>query len=292
MVIEEKDLQRIRVISRGTYGVVYLGKYMENDVAIKVFKKRNRRINMENFLKEVEILRGLRHKNVVLYMGVCIGQSSYMIITEYMDRGSLYNILHEKNVRLPVERILDIIIEVAQAMVYLHKKQIVHCDLKSSNILVDHNWNIKLADFGLSRIRTRSSRLSTYEEKAKQKLRIGTPHWMAPEILRGEKYEESSDVYSFGLVVLELLTGQIPNKELSIPQITGLVGFNSDYRQEIPEDLPHEFFRFLIEKCTRRDPRERPSFQQILVETKRHRDHMAFPQLNTDTPNRQRNLSH
>ncbi len=82
MVIEEKDLQRIRVISRGTYGVVYLGKYMENDVAIKVFKKRNRRINMENFLKEVEILRGLRHKNVVLYMGVCIGQSSYMIITE------------------------------------------------------------------------------------------------------------------------------------------------------------------------------------------------------------------
>jgi serine/threonine protein kinase len=87
---------------------------------------------------------------------------------------------------------------------------------------------------------------------------------MAPEILRGEKYEESSDVYSFGVVLLELLTGKIPNSGLSIPQLTGLVGFNPNYRMEIPDDLPHPILRDIIEKCTRRDPKARPTFDDIL----------------------------
>jgi hypothetical protein len=80
--IDEKDLQRVRAISEGSFGVVYLGTYMEKEVAIKVFKKKDKKLNMENFLKEVEILSGLKHKNVILYMGVCITDSQYMIITE------------------------------------------------------------------------------------------------------------------------------------------------------------------------------------------------------------------
>ena len=75
-----------------------------------------------------------------------------------MDNGSLYDLIHVKMVKISIDRIVEIIVDVAQAMVYLHKKEIFHCDLKSSNILVDRNWNIKLADFGLSRIRDHSSR--------------------------------------------------------------------------------------------------------------------------------------
>jgi serine/threonine protein kinase len=74
-----------------------------------------------------------------------------------MDNGSLYDLIHVKMVKIQIDRIVEIIVDVAQAMVYLHKKEIFHCDLKSSNILVDRNWNIKLADFGLSRIRDHSS---------------------------------------------------------------------------------------------------------------------------------------
>lgn len=86
-----------------------------------------------------------------------------------MDNGSLYDLIHEKMMKLTIERIIDIIVDVAQAMVYLHKKEIFHCDLKSSNILVDKNWGIKLADFGLSRIRDHSSRpVSTRKSEENQ----------------------------------------------------------------------------------------------------------------------------
>ena len=70
-----------------------------------------------------------------------------------------------------------------------------HCDLKSSNVLIDENWNVKLCDFGLSRIK------SKFDKKKKNEGRVGTPHWMAPEILRGEKYDYYSDVYSFGMIL-------------------------------------------------------------------------------------------
>ena len=82
-------------------------------------------------------------------------------------------------------------------MTYLHGKKALHCDLKSSNVLIDSNWNVKLCDFGLSRI---------HEPKGGAVRRVGTPHWMAPEILIGEKYTFSSDVYSFGMIIWELLS--------------------------------------------------------------------------------------
>ena len=95
--------------------------------------------------------------------------------------------------------------DVALGMSYLHGKNVLHCDLKSSNVLIDENWNVKLCDFGLSRIN------STKKNK-KKNIRVGTPHWMAPEILKGEKYECYSDVYSFGILVWEMLTCKIPYK--------------------------------------------------------------------------------
>ena len=95
------------------------------------------------------------------------------MVTEFLSGGSLFDYLHKKKDKLSEEQILNIMMDVALGMSYLHGKNVLHCDLKSSNVLIDENWNVKLCDFGLSRIN------STKHNK-KKNIRVGTPHWMAP----------------------------------------------------------------------------------------------------------------
>lgn len=141
-------------------------------------------------------------------------------------------------------------------MNYLHNcsPTIVHRDLKSSNLLVDKNWNVKVADFGLSRLKVETF-LSTKTGK-------GTPQWMAPEVLRNEPSNEKSDVYSFGVVLWELVTEKIPWDNLNIMQVIGAVGF-MDQRLEIPSGMDPQWAS-MIESCWDSDPQRRPSFQELL----------------------------
>lgn len=92
-------------------------------------------------------------------------------------------------------------------MAYLHGKNIIHCDLKSSNVLIGENWTAKISDFGLSQ-----ARKCNQKQRRSIASKLGTPQWMAPEVIRNEKYENASDVYSFGIILWELLTCQIPFK--------------------------------------------------------------------------------
>jgi serine/threonine protein kinase len=154
-----------------------------------------------DFIKEVDVISNLRHPNIVLYMGICINHSQYLMITEYLDRGSLFDLLHKKNTKLKDDTLIDICQDLALGLNYLHGQRIMHCDLKSSNILIDANYNIKLCDFGLSRVK---SKLQSATDGNKGL--VGTPHWSAPEILRGKRYTEQSDVYSYGMVVWEMVT--------------------------------------------------------------------------------------
>lgn len=139
------------------------------------------------------------------------------MVTEFLSGGSLFDFLHKRGEKLNEEKIFYICKDVALGMSYLHGKNVLHCDLKSSNVLIDENWNVKLCDFGLSRLKDN-------KKNKKDNIRVGTPHWMAPEILKGEKYECESDVYSFGILLWEMLTCQIPYKELSTSEIINLVG--------------------------------------------------------------------
>ena len=105
----------------------------------------------------------------------------------------MFDHLHNKHTILDDDRMLYIVEDLVLGLNYLHSRKVLHCDLKSSNVLIDSNWNVKLCDFGLSRIRK-------FDKRA-QVGRVGTPHWMAPEILRGGEYEEYSDIYSFGMIL-------------------------------------------------------------------------------------------
>eukprot|EP01089_Gocevia_fonbrunei_P014279 TRINITY_DN3876_c0_g5_i1.p1 TRINITY_DN3876_c0_g5~~TRINITY_DN3876_c0_g5_i1.p1 ORF type:complete len:172 (+),score=17.73 TRINITY_DN3876_c0_g5_i1:52-516(+) len=147
-------------------------------------------------------------------------------------------------------------IDAAKGMTYLHNSMpvIIHRDLKSHNLLIDLHWRTKVSDFGLSRIAERSV-LQTMTS-------CGTPSWTAPEVLRGEKYTESCDVFSYGVVLWECVTRENPHAGLPHFQIVFQVG-TQGLRPKIPQDCPHAWAR-LIADCWLDCPEERPSFEEII----------------------------
>ena len=186
------DLKIIERISRGSFGDVYRAKWLQTEVALKVIPTpRLTGILIEKLVKEAALMKGLRHPNVLLFLGTCINPPDVCIITEYMPLGSLHDLLHRPDVEITWKRNLSIALQVSRGMNYLHRREppIIHRDLKSHNLLVDENWAIKICDFGLSRIcEERISRTMTA---------CGTPCWTAPEILRRQRYTSKADIYKF-----------------------------------------------------------------------------------------------
>ena len=188
---------------------------------------------------------------------MCVYDNEYAMVTEFLSGGSLFDFLHKEGESLEEEKIFYICKDMALGMSYLHGKNVLHCDLKSSNVLIDEYWNVKICDFGLSRIR------NTKKNKKNNNIRVGTPHWMAPEILKGEKYEYESDVYSFGIILWKMLTGQIPYKDKSTADIIDLVGNDETHHIPIP-NYPNPLFLKIFFMCTERDMKKRPSFKYIV----------------------------
>uniref|UniRef100_A0A7N0UWI0 Protein kinase domain-containing protein n=1 Tax=Kalanchoe fedtschenkoi TaxID=63787 RepID=A0A7N0UWI0_KALFE len=213
---------------------------------------------LREFLREVWIMKSLRHPNIVLFMGAVTQRPHLSIVTEYLSRGSLFRLLHRQGAReaLDERRRLNMAYDVAKGMNYLHKRNppIVHRDLKSPNLLVDKKFTVKVADFGLSRLKT-----NTY---ISSKSAAGTPEWMAPEVLRDEPSNEKSDVYSFGVILWELVTMQQPWSNLNAAQVVAAVGFRGK-RLEIPRELNSQVAS-IIEACWAIEPWKRPSFSTIM----------------------------
>jgi serine/threonine protein kinase len=204
-------------------------------------------------------------------MGASIHKNEYYMISEYIPKGSLFDYLHVYKNKFNDYEMINIAYEVAIALKYLHSRKITHCDLKSSNILLDENMKIKVSDFGLSRLKN----LSSSENKG----RIGTPHWMPPEIMKGKKYLEASDVFSYGMIVWELITNEIPYYGMTPNQIIGIVA-DCGKIVEIPS-VGHTALRTLIKHCLAYQPERRPTFDYIIkyldkVLQKTHNDGKSF----------------
>ncbi|KAF7805176.1 serine/threonine-protein kinase EDR1 [Senna tora] len=215
----------------GSYGEVFHADWNGTEVAVKKFLDQDfSGAALAEFKREVRIMRRLRHPNIVLFMGAVTRPPNLSIISEFLPRGSLYKILHRPHCQIDEKRRIKMALDVARGMNCLHTSTptIVHRDLKSPNLLVDNNWNVKVCDFGLSRLK--------HNTFLSSKSTAGTPEWMAPEVLRNEPSNEKCDVYSFGVILWELATLRLPWSGMNPMQVVGAVGFQNR-RLEIPKDV-------------------------------------------------------
>ncbi|KAI3909637.1 hypothetical protein MKW98_014054 [Papaver atlanticum] len=223
-------------IGRGSCATVYHGLWCASDVAVKVFSEFEYSEDLlRTFRQEVLLMKGLRHPNVLLFMGALLRRNPPALDWK-------------RRVLMPLD--------IARGLNYLHcyNPPIVHRDVKSSNLLVDNNWHLKVGDFGLSRLK-HATFLTTENGN-------GTPQWMAPEVIRNEPADEKSDVYSFGVVLWELATGKIPWDGLIPMQVIASVGF-MDQHIEIPDNTDPKWAS-LIKTCLHSDPKCRPTFGELL----------------------------
>ncbi|XP_074283956.1 uncharacterized protein LOC141608509 [Silene latifolia] len=280
-----EDLTFGEQIGQGSCGTVYHRLWYGSDVAIKVFSKQEYSEEViSSFRQEVSLMKRLRHPNILLFMGAVTSPQRLCIVTEFLPRGSLFRLLQRSKSKLDWRRRIHMALDIARGMNYLHNcnPPIVHRDLKSSNLLVDKNWSVKVADFGLSRVK-HETYLTTKSGK-------GTPQWMAPEVLQNERSNEKSDLYSFGVVLWELATQKVPWENLNAMQVIGAVGFMNQ-RLNIPDDVD-PMWASMIESCWHSEPQSRPTFQELLEKLKNMQKQYAIQSLaarvtSTDLPPKQ-----
>ncbi|XP_062176599.1 serine/threonine-protein kinase STY46 isoform X2 [Alnus glutinosa] len=173
--IDPKHLKFGNKIASGSYGDLYKGTYCSQEVAIKVLKPERVNSDMQTeFVQEVFIMRKVRHKNVVQFIGACTKPPSLCIVTEFMSGGSVYDYLHKQRGVFKLPSLLKVAIDVSKGMNYLHQNNIIHRDLKAANLLMDENEVVKVADFGVARVKAQSGVMTA---------ETGTYRWMAPELL-------------------------------------------------------------------------------------------------------------
>ncbi|XP_068660046.1 uncharacterized protein [Aristolochia californica] len=266
-IIKNADLEELRELGSGTFGTVYHGKWRGTDVAIKRIKRscfagrlsEQDRL-MKDFWSEAQILSKLHHPNVVAFYGVVPDGAGGTLatVTEFMVNGSLRHVLVQKDKALDHRKRLLIAMDAAFGMEYLHFKNIVHFDLKCDNLLVNMRDSqrpiCKVGDFGLSRIK--------HNTLVSGGVR-GTLPWMAPELLNGSssRVSEKVDVFSFGIAMWEILTGEEPYADMHCGAIIGGI-VNNTLRPPIPERCDPGW-RKLMAECWSPDPSARPSFSEI-----------------------------
>ncbi|KAG4980373.1 hypothetical protein JHK85_034331 [Glycine max] len=237
----------------GFFGEVFRGIWNGTDVAIKVFLEQDLTAeNMEDFCNEISILSRLRHPNVILFLGACTKPPRLSMVTEYMEMGSLFYLIHVsgQKKKLSWRRRLKMLRDICRGLMHIHRMKIIHRDVKSANCLVDKHWIVKICDFGLSRIIT--------ESPMRDSSSAGTPEWMAPELIRNEPFSEKCDIFSLGVIMWELCTLNRPWEGVPPERVVYTVA-NEGARLDIPEGPLGR----LISECWA-EPHERPSCEEIL----------------------------
>jgi len=274
-ILEEMQLSRDelkfgKMVGSGITAEVFKGSWLGQSVAIKVLKVSGRKTAQLKqevaFLRETAVAAQVSHKNLVQLHGLVFDAQPYLLVTEFCFGGTAFNLLHDSGLELAMWQKLKMTCDVACAMEYLHKfrPQIIHRDLKSLNLLMASTVenqcdvpHVKVSDFGLAKMKDDA-------DWGKMTVEAGTFHWMAPEVATG-RYDEKADIYSFAMVLFEIICQEIPFEELEPNEVLphAMDGNRPDL-EAIPPGCPKEIST-LMEKSWNHTPQERPSFTDICM---------------------------
>ncbi|KAL3831637.1 hypothetical protein ACJMK2_023365 [Sinanodonta woodiana] len=243
------DLEFYEKCGGGSFGSVYRA----------LWKSRNHIVAVKRLLvldKEAQVLSALNHRNIIQFYGAVTQESNFCLVTEYAENGSLYAHLQDPDNFLDFQQILKWAREIARGMNYLHCEapvKVIHRDLKSKNGKIMSIPESNICDFGASRFAGSTTKMSL----------AGTFPWMAPEVIQSLPVSESCDTWSYGVVMWELLTHEVPFKGIEGFQVAWVV-VEREERLTIPSSCP-PCFRKLMEQCWQTEPKKRPTFKQILT---------------------------
>ncbi|CAN0843647.1 Proline-rich receptor-like protein kinase PERK8 [Linum grandiflorum] len=256
-------------LSEGGFGSVYKGDINGMKVAVKQHKSVSLQGEKE-FKSEVMVLKRVRHENLVTLLGSCAEGSHRLLVYEYVCNGSLDQHL-SKHTRKPLswEMRMKIAIGAAKGLQYLHENNIIHRDMRPSNILITHDYESMLGDFGLARTQQEDQELSTETNV------VGTLGYLAPEYAEYGKVSTKTDVYSFGIVLLQLITGlKTTDKKLGGKSLVGWARpllKEKNYPDLIDQRIldthdVHQLFWMVrvAEKCLSKDPKKRLSMEKVV----------------------------
>lgn len=252
-IIDRQKLQLGREIGQGHFGRVLEGTYGQPVAVKQLYKSSLDDETMIKMRKEAAILSSIDHPHVVKLVGLSISDSSSLLVMELVPKGNLRSILDDFSTKLSWKKRMKLLHGAALGIAHLHQNGVLHRDIKSSNLLVDLDWTVKVGDFGFATAKQDNGTMT----------RCGTPSWTAPEIMGGtDKASEKSDVYAFGIVMWEVATRQVPYHNKTMTSVA--MDVMSGERPPVPADCPQAYAQ-LMQRCWSGKPSKRPGMADILM---------------------------
>ncbi|KYO18097.1 mitogen-activated protein kinase kinase kinase 19 isoform B [Alligator mississippiensis] len=257
---------RGEILGKGAYGTVYCGLTSQGQliavkqVALDISDQVNTEKEYQKLQEEVDLLKTLKHINIVTYLGTCLANNVVSIFMEFVPGGSISSIIHRFG-PLPEIVFCKYTTQILQGVAYLHENRVVHRDIKGNNVMLMPNGVIKLIDFGCAKRLAWVSLNGTQSELLNSV--HGTPYWMAPEVINESGYGRKSDIWSIGCTVFEMATGKPPLASMNRIAAMFYIGAHRGLMPPLPDHFSGIAADF-VHVCLTRDQHERPSALQLL----------------------------